>query len=131
MRERVLVMDDDADVLHLEQVILERAGLEVCTVRDGEAALERFAAAQSQGAPFDLAVLDLTVAGGMGGVETLTRLRGLAPDLRAVVCSGYSTDPVVVDHRAHGFSGVVSKPFTASELREQVRRALASRGATR
>jgi PAS domain S-box-containing protein len=129
VRERVLVMDDDADVLHLEQVILERAGLEVCGVSSGEAALDKFAAAQLEGEPFALAVLDLTVAGGMGGVETLTRLRGLAPDLRAVVCSGYSTDPVVADHSAYGFSGVVAKPFTASELREQVLKALSGRGA--
>jgi DNA-binding NarL/FixJ family response regulator len=37
-------------------------------------------------------------------------------NVRAIVCSGYSTDPAVVDWSKHGFSGAIGKPFRAEDL---------------
>ena len=67
-------------------------------------------------------ILDLTVPGGMGGQESLELLRALDPKVRAIVSSGYFHDPIVANHQAHGFSGVVSKPYTIEEMSETLHR---------
>ncbi len=72
--------------------------------------------AQAAGNPFDAVIVDLTVPGGMGGYETVQRLLALDPDVRAVVSSGYSNDPILAGFRAHGFSGVIAKPYQMAEL---------------
>ena len=65
-----------------------------------------------------MVILDLTIPGGMGGKETIERLLELDPDVKAIVSSGYSNDPVVANYRDYGFTTVVSKPYMMDELRE-------------
>ena len=121
---RILFMDDDGPVRRVAEAILSSNGFEVATAADGETALEVWRMARAAGRPFNLAILDLTVRGGMGGVETLARLRQDDPAIRAVVTSGYSDDPILSDPAAHGFLGVLPKPFTRSEIVAVIRRAL-------
>jgi DNA-binding NarL/FixJ family response regulator len=52
----------------------------------------------------------------MGGAEAMEKLRAIDQDVRAIVSSGYSSDPVMANHRRYGFSGRVPKPDTASDL---------------
>lgn len=52
----------------------------------------------------------------MGGVETLARLRAVAPGIRAIATSGYSSGPVLAEPGAYGFSGTLPKPYTMAEL---------------
>lgn len=59
---------------------------------------------------YDLAILDLTVRDGLGGLATLVRLRGIDPRVVAVVSSGYSNDPVMAEHERYGFVAKVSRP---------------------
>jgi CheY-like chemotaxis protein len=63
-------------------------------------------------------ILDLTVPGGMGGYESLKQLLAIDPQVKAIVSSGYFHDPVIANYRAHGFQGVVSKPYTIEELND-------------
>jgi DNA-binding NarL/FixJ family response regulator len=83
-----------------------------------------FEQASAEGRPFDLVILDLTVAGGMGGVETLARLRALAPRVRAIATSGYSSGPVLAEPGAFGFIGTLPKPYTMADLAKVVEAAL-------
>jgi CheY-like chemotaxis protein len=62
----------------------------------------------------------------MGGKETMQRLRALDPAVRAIVSSGYSTDPVMASYREPGFAGVVAKPYEAARLAEVVKEVLES-----
>lgn len=121
---RVLIMDDDADLQTVYCEVLEELGYEAEVVADGQSALEAARAAARQRRPFDVTVLDLTVPGGMGGREAVGLLKAEHPGLRAVVASGYSSDPVMADHRAAGFDGVLRKPFTMRELAEALEAAL-------
>ena len=51
-------------------------------------------------------------------------LQKLDPDVRALVSSGYSTDPVMSAYQDAGFAGVVAKPYSYSELSGAVAEAL-------
>ena len=106
--------------------MLARLGYEVVTVADGDEAIAAFGDARRAGRPMDVVVMDLTVPGGMGGAEALRALRAIDPAVRAVVTSGYSNDPVMSRYREHGFSGIVTKPYTVDELAAAVAEAIAA-----
>jgi hypothetical protein len=46
----------------------------------------------------------------------LKRLKALDPGVKAIVSSGYSTDPVLADPESYGFSGVIAKPYDPAEV---------------
>ncbi|MFN7145359.1 MAG: ATP-binding protein, partial [Myxococcota bacterium] len=74
-RGRILVMDDDEAIRDLTRECLADLGYECEAASDGGEAIERYVAAQAAGRPFDVLMLDLTVPGGLGGRETLRRLK--------------------------------------------------------
>jgi len=57
------------------------------------------------------------VRGGMGGKETVRRLLEMDPNVKAVVSSGYSDDPVMTDFPGYGFSAAVTKPYSMDDLK--------------
>jgi PAS domain S-box-containing protein len=113
---RVLFLDDEEPIREMAVAYLARLGVDCVAVPDGAAAVREFRAAQATDRPFRLLVLDLTVPGGMGGLETLGVLRGLDPAIRAVVSSGYSQDPVMGNFRGFGFNAVLVKPYDLDQL---------------
>jgi DNA-binding NarL/FixJ family response regulator len=54
----------------------------------------------------------------MGGKECIQKLQEMDPNVKAVVSSGYSDDPVVANYQDYGFRGVLSKPYKINQLRE-------------
>jgi len=60
--------------------------------------------------------MDLTVPGGMGGKEAVEKLLEIDPEVRAIVSSGYSNDPVMSNFNDYGFSGVATKPYDVKKL---------------
>ena len=66
----------------------------------------------------------MTVPGGIGGKLTLQRLREIDPNVKAIVSSGYSDDPVMAKYREYGAVDVVPKPYQMKELVKAVQKAL-------
>lgn len=120
----ILFMDDDRGVLSSIVPLLESEGYCVTAASDGGEAVREYLAAYESGRPFDLVIMDLTVPGGMGGVEAIKKLRKTDPSVKAIVSSGYSTDPVMSAYQEYGFVGVVRKPYPIDELFAEVRRVL-------
>ncbi len=113
---RVLIMDDETDILDLAGEMLRAVGYEVETAREGGEALERYQSAKRAGQPFSVVIMDLTVPQGMGGKECIARLKEMDPQARAVVSSGYSLDPVMANFKDYGFQGVIPKPYVMDQL---------------
>ena len=119
--ERVLIMDDDASIRRVYRTYLEQWGYRVDVAEDGEEAVAKYTDAMRSGRPFDLVIMDLTVAGGMGGQAAMEILRREDPDVRAIVASGYSNATVMADHERYGFRAALGKPFQLEEIARVVR----------
>lgn len=114
---RILVVDDEPTVRELVCAVLDGAGHETVGASSGGEALEAIA-----GGGFNLVVTDVVMPG-LDGFELLGRVQESNPGLPVLLVTG------AVDRRhaltgAQGASGVLYKPFTHTELREAVARAL-------
>lgn len=119
-RRKILYLDDDAMLRKATSIFLGKVGCEVEAASDGIDALERYQRAGLSGAPFDLVILDLSIPGGMGGVETMQRLREFDPEVKAIITSGYPNDPSIQEYERLGFTGAMVKPYTIQDLNATV-----------
>jgi DNA-binding NtrC family response regulator len=60
--------------------------------------------------------MDLTIPGGMGGMEAVKRILEIDSKAKAIVCSGYSNEPVMANPNSFGFCAVVPKPYSLKQL---------------
>jgi len=121
---KILVMDDEKPVREIAGEMLTHLGYTVEYASDGQEAIEKYSSAKECGSPFDAVMIDLTIPGGMGGKEAHDRLLEIDPGVRAIVASGYSSDPVMSQHESYGFKGVLIKPFDIDELGQTLHRVL-------
>jgi PAS domain S-box-containing protein len=118
-KARILVMDDEKTVREIAGRMLKHIGYaDIEFATDGIEAIKLYKAAIELGNPFSMAILDLTIPGGMGGEMTIRNLLKIDPAVKAIVSSGYVDDPVMARYSEYGFSGVVAKPYTIAELRK-------------
>jgi len=113
---KILVMDDEKMIRDVVGDMLGILGYEAGFAKDGAEAVELYKKAEQSVRPFDAVIMDLTVPGGMGGKEAVRKLAEIDPEVKAIVSSGYSDDPVMADFRKYGFSNVVAKPYNIKEL---------------
>jgi len=113
---KIMIMDDEEPIRNLGFQVLNRLGYEVALASDGDEAVSLFGKAKKAGGPFDAVILDLTIPGGRGGKETINLLKEIDPNVKAIIASGYSIDPVMGNFRDYGFRGVVTKPFKVEKL---------------
>ncbi|MDO9034519.1 MAG: hybrid sensor histidine kinase/response regulator, partial [Methanoregula sp.] len=117
-QKKILLMDDEEAILSATGEMLKFLGYDVVVASHGDAAIEMFKKAMNAGAPFDAAILDITIPGGMGAQETMPKLVALDPAVKGIISSGYSTNPMIVDYRSFGYAAVVVKPYGFKELSE-------------
>jgi len=113
---RVLIMDDEIDIRDTVRLILMKWGLDVSTACDGNEAIEIFKKEKEAGRPFDLLLMDLTVPGGMGGIDAAAKIIEIDPEASILVLSGCFDGPVTADYKKYGFKNFISKPFRLEEL---------------
>ncbi len=120
----ILVMDDEESVRKIAGKMIECLGYSASFARSGEEAVECYKKAKEDGRPIDVIIMDLTIPAGMGGKETIRNLLAIDPNVKAIVSSGYSDEPIMADFRKYGFRGVVAKPYRLSELAEALHAAI-------
>lgn len=117
---RVLILEDEPLIRQLIALNLKNIGCDVTQTADGSETVARYHESISQGQPYDLLVMDLSIPGGMGGAAAMEKIRQMDPGVRAIVSSGYSDDPVMSRYLDYGFRAVLPKPYQPQELRELV-----------
>jgi two-component system response regulator HydG len=120
-KARVLVVEDDVEMLALLQTELEEAGLEVLTATRADEALE-----VARRHAVDVVVTDLVMPG-MKGDELLRRLRALAPGTPVVIMTAFGSIESAVDAMREGAFHYVTKPFRVEQLIVTIENALAER----
>jgi PAS domain S-box-containing protein len=121
---KILLMDDEENILKVVGEMLEYSGYRVALAKDGVDAIGFYREALYSGDPFEVVIMDLTVPGGMGGQEAIAHLRDIDPRVKTIVSSGYANDPVMADFERFGFCGVVAKPFKLNDLNAVLRKVL-------
>jgi len=117
---KVLVMDDEQPILDIARPLLDHLGYESHLVTNCDDAVSACKEAIEEGAPFELALLDLTIPGGKGGRETVKELQKIDPSLKAILVSGYFDDPLITDCEEAGFCSVLAKPYKLAELQHSL-----------
>ncbi len=116
--DRILVVDDDPAVRAALTRALGRVGYSLLGVASGEEALDALEAGS-----FSCSVVDLRMPG-MGGYGFIRRCRSVAPGLPIVVLSGHGDKQDVIECLRLGVADFVSKPWSDTELRTAIMRAL-------
>ena len=118
-RAKILVVDDDPDLLHLIGVRLSVAGYSVTLASSGPEALERFHIDRPQ-----LVITDLRMDG-MDGHALFARLHEEAPSVPVIILTAHGTIPDAVAATQRGVFGFLTKPFDGKVLLERVAEAIA------
>ena len=109
-------MDDDPSICKICTLLLERLGYDVDTAPCGEEALALYIQSFKAGTPYSAVILDLTVQSGMGGLDTMNKLRSVDPNVVAIMSSGSSLDKMVSTSQTHGFKAILPKPFRLQDI---------------
>jgi len=115
---RILVVDDEENMVHFLTKLLRAEGFEVEGVRTGEAALERL-----QAVPFELVLTDLKLPD-TDGIGILKAARDLHPETVVILITAYGTIESAIEAMRAGAYDYVTKPFRASEILQVVEKAL-------
>ena len=113
---RILILDDEEAICLLVASALDASGFEVTSATSVAMALQACEEAVESRQPFSLVICDLSLPGDTDGIQALQKLRAIDPAIRAIVSSGYDSDPVMRDCRKHGFNAAMAKPYEISKL---------------
>lgn len=122
----VMILDDEKIIREVIRHQLIALGHQAVLVENGTEAVRVYETLQAAGTPVDLAIMDLTIPGGMGGKEAAAILLQKYPNARLIVSSGYSNDPIMANFRAYGFRAALSKPCELARLQAVIEEVLHS-----
>ena len=118
--ERILLIDDEKQIIDIEQQILERLGYKVTPKTDSQEALEEFAALPER---FDLVITDMTMPK-MTGDQLARKLMDIKPDIPVILCTGFNETITEEKALSMGIDKFVMKPIVKDELANTIRSVL-------
>jgi signal transduction histidine kinase/DNA-binding response OmpR family regulator len=118
MTAKVLIVDDEVEVLRMCQRLLEQAGFWAIPVTNSSQAL-----AVLEREDIDIMLVDVHMPG-VGGFQLINLARRIQPQVAVVMISGYGTVETAIEALYQGADDLILKPFGSEELVERVKRAL-------
>ncbi len=117
-------MDDDKTICDFIKEVLRGRKWTVSEASGGKKAIEMYKQSIDDRDPFDILIMDLTIPGGIGGKEAVEELLKINPQVKCIVSSGYTNDPVMANHSKYDFKGIITKPYSPSMLLEVLNQVL-------
>ncbi|MBI5408395.1 MAG: sigma-54-dependent Fis family transcriptional regulator [Nitrospirae bacterium] len=118
--DKILVVDDEAGILHSFKKILGRHDYEVVTASSGEEAFEKAGVEHPS-----LIIMDVNMPG-MDGLETLRRLKASHPAVTVIIMTAFSTSEKAITAMKHGAYDFITKPVDNAQLLALVDKAIAA-----
>jgi CheY-like chemotaxis protein len=112
----IIVIDDEDSVSIILKKMLEKVGYTVECKSDGRQGVDFYIEETKGNKRIVSIITDLTIPGGMGGVEVVSEIRKLNKDIPIFVVSGYADDSAIIAPGKYGFTDSISKPFTLTDL---------------
>ncbi len=117
---RVMLLDDEEQIVDYEMQVLQRAGYEVISHTDSVKAYEEL---KDNLDNYDLLITDMAMPN-MTGLQLFREIRKIRPDFPVLLCTGYSEHVTAESSRELGINGYLAKPFTAEQFAVEVKRVL-------
>ena len=118
--ERILLVDDEIEVVRVEKQILERLGYKVSAYENSLEAVEAFKAEPQS---FDLIISDMAMPN-MTGDQLSETMRMIRSDIPVIICTGFSENINKEKAQANGVNGFIMKPVNRSDLAKIIRNVL-------
>jgi two-component system cell cycle sensor histidine kinase/response regulator CckA len=115
-RGTILLVDDEQAVLKVATEILHKLNFNVLAAENGREALRLY---RETGQDIVLVILDIVMPG-MGGSEVFEQLRSITPEVKVLLCSGYSIQGEADRLIGIGASGFIQKPFSLRSLERSI-----------
>ncbi len=114
MRYRVLVVDDEQDVLNVLREMLERLGFETCGATSGIRAIELIKRER-----FDLLIIDLIMPG-LGGMDILREIQRINKRIPVLITAGVDLSETNINLTDMGVRSFIKKPFTIKDIKSKI-----------
>ena len=121
--ERIMIIDDEEELITMLTELLIHSGYRVCTYIDSRQALEHFS---SNPNVYDLIITDMTMPG-ITGLELSNKFLALRPDLPIILMTGFSEQVDQAKAMAAGIKGFIRKPPTTGQFLQKIRGVLDER----
>lgn len=118
--ETVLLVDDEQMVIDVGRSMLEEIGYKAIVAEGGQAAIDLY---QENSEEINVVILDMIMPDISGG-ETYDRLKEINPDIKVLLCSGYSINGQATEILNRGCNGFIQKPFKLKDLSQKMRKIL-------
>jgi len=123
---RALLLDDEVFIREAVGEILTTFGMSVDCCKDGSEAIELYKKSMNENNKYDILIFDLTIPGGMGGVETIEKIKALDANAVAIASSGYYSGSVRSDYNKLGFKAFLAKPYKIEELYRLIKKIMSA-----
>jgi PAS domain S-box-containing protein len=120
----IMVMDDEEYIRDMVCEMLSMTGYEAEGFSRGEDLVQAYRNKLREGNAPCAVILDLTIPGGMGGLETAKSVLEIDPGVRLIVASGYSNNPVMANYRQYGFVAALTKPYRLEDISSELEKVL-------
>ncbi len=120
--EKILLIDDEADIVSMEEQVLERLGYQVVAFTESTKALKAFCKTPDT---FDMIITDMAMPG-MSGDRLAAECLKKRPDIPILLCTGFSDSLTEEKMLSQGIRGFLSKPMGMGELAQKIHEVLDS-----
>lgn len=118
----ILIVDDEPSILAIASAILNTISLVPLKAANGEEAIEVMKSECQKGRNITLAIVDLTMPGGLSGFETMEALKQIDPAIKVIACSGFFQEGALELCQSIGFTNILAKPYTPDGFISMIRK---------